>query len=195
MDEAYDEQVTAPAAPRTAAGIPTPAAGAPAPGGVTLDEVDPDHPDARGCLLAYFTELQERFDTGFDPGRSLLPDAGGLRPPAGVFLVARRHGGPGTAPVALGCAGMKLPKDAPAEIKRMWVAPEARGLGLARRFLAELEARAAALGRDTLRLDTNKALDAAIGLYHSSGFREVPPFNDEPYAHHWFEKHITPAAR
>jgi ribosomal protein S18 acetylase RimI-like enzyme len=90
---------------------------------------------------------------------------------------------------------MKLPKDAPAEIKRMWVAPEARGLGLARRFLAELEARAAALGRDTLRLDTNKALDAAIGLYHSSGFREVPPFNDEPYAHHWFEKHITPAAR
>ena len=73
----------------------------------------------------------------------------------------------------------------------MWVAPEARGLGLGRRFLTELEALAARHGRDVLRLDTNKALDAAIGLYHSCGFQEVPAFNDEPYAHHWFEKRIT----
>lgn len=73
----------------------------------------------------------------------------------------------------------------------MWVAPRTRGLGLARRFLAELEARAARHGRDVLRLDTNKALDAAIGLYHSAGFEEVPAFNDEPYADHWFEKRIT----
>ncbi|MDT0546711.1 bifunctional helix-turn-helix transcriptional regulator/GNAT family N-acetyltransferase [Streptomyces lonegramiae] len=152
---------------------------------VTLDAVDPDHSDAQHCLLAYFTELQERFETGFDPARSLLPDAGELRPPRGLFLVARLHGEP------VGCAGLKLPPGAPAEIKRMWVAPHTRGLGLARRFLAELEARAARHGRDVLRLDTNKALDAAIGLYHSAGFAEVPAFNDEPYAHHWFEKRIT----
>ncbi|MFJ8313259.1 MULTISPECIES: GNAT family N-acetyltransferase [unclassified Streptomyces] len=152
---------------------------------VTLDAVAPDCPDARHCLLAYFTELQERFDTGFDPARSLLPDAGELRPPRGLFLVARMHGEP------IGCAGLKLPPGAPAEIKRMWVAPHARGLGLGRRFLAELEARAAEHGRDVLRLDTNKALGAAIGLYHSFGFEEVPAFNDEPYAHHWFEKRIT----
>ncbi|MFD8871249.1 GNAT family N-acetyltransferase [Streptomyces sp. NPDC059590] len=152
---------------------------------VTLDAVDPDHPDAQHCLLAYFTELQERFETGFDPARSLLPDAGELRPPRGLFLVARLHGEP------VGCAGLKLPPGAPAEIKRMWVAPHTRGLGLARRFLTELEARAARHGRDVLRLDTNKALDAAIGLYHSAGFEEVPAFNDEPYAHHWFEKRIT----
>ncbi|MDX3228221.1 helix-turn-helix domain-containing GNAT family N-acetyltransferase [Streptomyces sp. ME19-01-6] len=152
---------------------------------VTLDAVDPDHPDAQHCLRSYFTELQERFETGFDPARSLLPDAGELRPPNGLFLVARLHGEP------VGCAGLKLPPTAPAEIKRMWVAPHTRGLGVARRFLTELEVRAAQNGRDVLRLDTNKALDAAIGLYHSCGFEEVPAFNDEPYAHHWFEKRIT----
>ncbi|AXK36114.1 MarR family transcriptional regulator [Streptomyces armeniacus] len=151
---------------------------------VTLDAVDPDQPDAEHCLRSYFTELQERFDTGFDPARSLLPDAGELRPPHGLFLVARLHGEP------VGCAGLKLPAGAPAEIKRMWVAPHARGLGLGRRFLAELEARAARHGCDVLRLDTNKALSAAIGLYHAYGFEEVAAFNDEPYAHHWFEKRI-----
>ncbi|MCM2423745.1 helix-turn-helix domain-containing GNAT family N-acetyltransferase [Streptomyces sp. RKAG293] len=154
---------------------------------VTLTVIGPDHPDAQHCLRSYFTELQERFETGFDPARSLLPDAGELQPPHGLFLVARLHGDP------VGCAGLKLPPGAPAEIKRMWVAPHARGLGLGRRFLAELEARAAQHGRDVLRLDTNKALGAAIGLYHSCGFEEVTAFNDEPYADHWFQKHITAA--
>jgi DNA-binding MarR family transcriptional regulator/GNAT superfamily N-acetyltransferase len=151
---------------------------------VTVDPVDPGHPDARECLLAYFAELSERFESGFDPRLSLLPDAGELRPPAGVFLVARLHGEP------VGCVGLKLPAGRPAEVKRMWVAPRARRLGLARRFLAEAEARAARAGHDRLRLDTNRTLDAAIRLYRSSGFREVPAFNDEPYAHHWFEKAV-----
>jgi DNA-binding MarR family transcriptional regulator/GNAT superfamily N-acetyltransferase len=155
---------------------------------VTLHAVDPDHPDAQHCLRSYFTELQERFETGFDPARSLLPDAGELQPPHGLVLVARLHG------ETVGCAGLKLPSGAPAEVKRMWVAPHTRGLGLGRRFLAELEARAARHGFDVLRLDTNKALSAAIGLYHSYGFQEVTAFNDEPYAHHWFEKQITTAS-
>jgi DNA-binding MarR family transcriptional regulator/GNAT superfamily N-acetyltransferase len=152
---------------------------------VTLEVVDPGHADAEHCLRSYVAELGERFDSGFDPALSLLPDAGELRPPRGLFLVARLHGEP------VGCAGLKLPVGAPAEIKRMWVAPHARRLGLGRRFLADLEARAARHGRDVLRLDTNKALAAAIGLYHSCGFQEVAAFNDEPYAHHWFEKRIT----
>jgi ribosomal protein S18 acetylase RimI-like enzyme len=42
----------------------------------------------------------------------------------------------------------------------------------------------------TLRLETNDALQEAIGLYRSAGFREVPPFNSEPYARHWFEKDL-----
>ena len=153
-------------------------------GTVVLDEIDPDHPDALGCLRAYFAELHESFERGFDPANSLLPNAGDLRLPRGLFLVARLRGEP------VGCAGLKLPVGAPAEVKRMWVAPQARGLGLARRFLAELEARAAAHGYDLLRLDTNKTLTAAINLYRATGFEEVPAFNEEPYAHHWFEKRI-----
>lgn len=155
---------------------------------VVLDEIDPDHPDAVSCLRAYFAELHERFDTGFDPANSLLPNAGDLRPPRGLFLVARLHGAP------IGCAGLKLPPGAPAEVKRMWVAPQARGLGLGRRFLAEVEARAVRHGYELLRLDTNKTLTSAVNLYRSSGFEEVPAFNDEPYAHHWFEKRIGGAA-
>ncbi|MGW3293555.1 bifunctional helix-turn-helix transcriptional regulator/GNAT family N-acetyltransferase [Streptomyces xiamenensis] len=154
-------------------------------GTVSLDPVDPDHPDAQHCLRSFFAELSERLDTGFDPARSLLPDAGELRAPRGVFLVARLHGEP------VGCAGLKLPAGAPAEVKRMWVSPATRGLGLARRFLTELEARAAGHGYDTLRLDTNKVLTEAIRLYHAYGFTEVPAFNTEPYAHHWFEKRIA----
>ncbi|MFH0243550.1 GNAT family N-acetyltransferase [Streptomyces sp. HK10] len=152
---------------------------------VTLEVTDPDHSDARYCLRSFFDELGECFETGFDPARSLLPDAGELRPPSGLLLVARLHGEP------VGCAGLKLPPDAPAEVKRMWVAPRTRGLGLARRFLSELEERAARHGYDLLRLDTNKVLTAAIGLYRSHGFQEVPAFNDERYAHHWFEKRIA----
>ncbi|SCK08967.1 N-acetylglutamate synthase and related acetyltransferases [Streptomyces sp. SceaMP-e96] len=123
---------------------------------VTLDTVDPDHPDAQHCLWSYFAELQARFDTGFDPARSLLPDAGELRPPHGLFLLARLHAEP------IGCAGLKLPPGVPAEIKRVWVAPHDRGLGLGRRFLADLEARAVQHGREVLRLDTNRALGVAI---------------------------------
>jgi len=72
----------------------------------------------------------------------------------------------------------------------MRVAQASRGTGLGRRLLAELEARAAAHGARRLRLETNRALGEAIGLYRSAGFTEVAPFNDERYAHHWFEKRL-----
>lgn len=151
---------------------------------VTVNVADPDHPDAQFCLHSYYAELRERFDSGFDPLRSSLPDPDGLRSPRGLFLVARLHGEP------VGCAGLKLPADAAAEIKRMWVAPQARGLGLARRLLTEIESRTAALGRDVVRLETNKTLTEAIKLYRSAGFVEIPAYNDEAYAHHWFEKRL-----
>ena len=68
--------------------------------------------------------------------------------------------------------------------------PTARGLGVGRRLLAELEQRAIASGSRTLRLETNKALTEAIAMYRAAGYREVEAFNDEPYAHHWFDKRI-----
>jgi DNA-binding MarR family transcriptional regulator/GNAT superfamily N-acetyltransferase len=143
---------------------------------------DPRHPDARSCMRAYFGELSHRFEGGFDPTHSISAADDELTPPAGLLLVATVHGEP------VGCGALKFHDVAPAEIKRMWVAPTARGLGLGRRLLADLEAHAAAHGVRELRLETNRSLDEAIGLYRSAGYREVAAFNEEPYAHHWFEK-------
>lgn len=70
----------------------------------------------------------------------------------------------------------------------MWVAPSARGLGVGRRILTELEAHARQRGVRVLSLETNRPLHEALQLYCSAGYVEVDPFNDELYAHHWFEK-------
>lgn len=155
---------------------------------VEIASVDPRHPDARYCLRAYFAELTDRFETGFDPGRSISAADAELTAPAGMLLVARLHADP------VGCAALKFHRDEQAEVKRMWVSPAVRGLGLGRRLLAELEARAAAEQVRTLRLETNRTLTEAIALYRSAGYREVTAFNDDPYAHHWFEKTLDSTA-
>ena len=153
---------------------------------IQIAECDPRHPDARFCMGAYFAELAKRFDAGFDPARSISADDEELTAPAGLFLVATVHGEPA------GCGAVKFHPGAPAEIKRMWTAPAVRGLGLGRRLLTELEARAAASGTRTFRLETNRTLGEAIGMYRAAGYREVPAFNSEPYAHHWFERTLGP---
>jgi DNA-binding MarR family transcriptional regulator len=149
---------------------------------ITIGETDPEAPEARYCLAAYYAELARRFDTGFDVKTSLDPDAGSLRPPLGSFLVALSDGLP------LGCVALKGSGTGVGEVKRLWIAPAARGLGLARRLMATAEARARTLGLTTLRLDTNRTLTEAITLYRATGWTEVAAFNAEPYAHHWFEK-------
>lgn len=154
-------------------------------GQVRIAPADPEEPGARWCLESYVAELDERFPTGFDPGASISATPEELRPPRGLLLVARLRGEP------VGCGALKHGPEA-TEVKRMWVAPTARGLGLGRRLLAALEDHAARLGATTLRLETNRTLTEAIALYRSAGYREVAPFNDEPYAHHWFEKHLDP---
>ena len=73
----------------------------------------------------------------------------------------------------------------------MWVAESARGLGVGRRLLDELEHLAATSGARCVRLETNKALTEAISLYRSAGYTKVGRFNEETYAHHWFEKHLS----
>jgi GNAT superfamily N-acetyltransferase/DNA-binding MarR family transcriptional regulator len=143
---------------------------------------DPRHPNARRAVRAYVAELSDRFEGGWDPALSISAADEELTPPAGLFLVATLYSD------AVGCGALKFHDGAPAELKRMWVSPAVRGLGLGRRLLAELEAHAAARGVRTLRLETNHALGEAISLYRTAGYREVAPFNDEPYAHHWFEK-------
>ena len=149
---------------------------------ITVAAEAPDSADARRCLDAYFRELDARFEGGFDAAadRSARPED--MTPPAGLFVVARLDG------EAVGCGGFKRAGRAAAEIKRVWTAPGARGLGVARRVMRTLETGARESGLKTLRLDTNRALTEAHALYRREGYREVARFNDNPYAHHWFEK-------
>jgi GNAT superfamily N-acetyltransferase len=146
--------------------------------------VDPAGPDARRCLRAYFAELDRRSESSFDPSAGSSAEPHELTPPAGCFLIAYRHG------QAAGCGAVKHRAGAPSELKRMWVAESARGLGIGRRLLGELEAQAARSGASAVRLDTNRALVEAIAMYRSAGYIEVPAFNGEPFAHHWFEKRL-----
>jgi DNA-binding MarR family transcriptional regulator len=151
---------------------------------VEIDAVDPAHHHAEHCLHEYFAELNRRFDTGFDPARTRPVELNEMRPPAGVFMMATLRGEP------VGCGVLKFHGPEPTEVKRMWVAPSARGLGVGRRLLATLEQRAASAGSGTVRLDTNRSLVEAIAMYRAAGYKEVDAFNDERYAHHWFEKQL-----
>jgi GNAT superfamily N-acetyltransferase len=152
---------------------------------LTIAAEPPAGADARYCLGEYYRELQERFDGGFDPDLSLVPSLDEFAPPSGIFLIVRLDGEP------VGCGGLKPISTEAAYLKRMWVAPKVRGLGIARRLLTALEDAARSIGYSVVRLETNKALTEAQGLYRSAGYSEVAPFNDERYAHHWFEKMIA----
>ena len=149
---------------------------------VRFEVVDPGDPRARYCLSEYFAELDRRFEGGFEPGRSLPTPAEELRPPHGAVLLAALRDEP------VGSAMLMFEAGGTALIKRMWLAPTVRGLGVGRRLLATLEGRAAAGGAHTIRLETNRSLTEAIALYRSTGYQEVERFNDESYADHWFTK-------
>ncbi|HEY4387669.1 MAG TPA: MarR family winged helix-turn-helix transcriptional regulator [Ktedonobacteraceae bacterium] len=151
---------------------------------VKIAIADPTDPEARWCIEQYFAELGKRFDAGFDPALSIPAQASELTPPAGLLLIARLREEP------IGCGALKFHENDPAEIKRMWVASYARGLGLGRRLLLELERYARKAGVAVLHLETNRALTEAIQMYRNCGYQEVAAFNDEPYAHHWFEKRL-----
>lgn len=152
--------------------------------GVQIRPTDPEHPHARYCLAQYVAELNRRSERGFDPnvGATALPHE--VRPPAGRFFVAYLRGEP------IGCGAVKLHSDAPAEIKRMWIDPRTRGLGLGRRFLEVLEECARAGGAKVAHIETSAVLGEALSLYRSAGWIEVERFNDEPFADHWLEKHL-----
>ena len=148
---------------------------------VEVRECDPRRRDARFCLQTYYDELAARFRGGYDPAVSPVADDE-MTPPAGLLLVASLHGEP------VGCGALIFYPNAVGLVKRMWVAPSVRGLGLGRRLLLELEDRARGHGVRLVRLETKDVLTEAIRMYQTSGYCEVTPFNDEPYADHWFEK-------
>lgn len=151
---------------------------------IALEEMDPRSPPAVYCLTQYYEELGRRFRTGFDVTLSCDPQAADMMRPRGAFLVAMSERLP------VGCVGLKGEGGEIAEIKRLWVAPSARGIGLAHRLMAAAEAVARDLSVTVLRLDTNSALPEAQNLYRSTGWQEIPRFNDDPYPDTFFEKRI-----
>lgn len=151
---------------------------------VVVEPADPRGEPARACLQAYYDELGRRFAAGFDVTLSRDPDADDMIRPRGAFLLAWSDGLP------VGCVGLKGGGEQPAEVKRLWVAHAARGLGLARRLMSAIEDAARELAVPVLRLDTNSALPEAIALYRRTGWVEIPRFNDDPYPDVFFEKRL-----
>jgi len=116
--------------------------------------------------VAQQTEMHEIYgEADIGPTR----DAEMFAPPDGVFLVFRDDRGR-----AVGCGGIARFDATRGEVKRMYVVPEARGLGLGRKLLEELESHASALGYGSLVLETGDRQPEAVGLYVSSGFERIP---------------------
>jgi DNA-binding MarR family transcriptional regulator/N-acetylglutamate synthase-like GNAT family acetyltransferase len=153
-------------------------------GAVEIKVEDPTSRAAFYCMHAYYDELDSRFDAGFKVDKSLAPGIEDLVEPAGLLLVAFLHKEP------VGCGALRFHTNDKVDIKRMWVSPDSRGLGIGRRLLSELELEAKNRGYRFVRLETNRSLKEAINLYKRSGYREVEAFNQEHYAHHWFAKDL-----
>lgn len=151
---------------------------------VEIDLVDPRSSAADSALAQYFGELDDRFRSGFDPGDCGAADAAALRSPDGAFFVVRSDHEP------VGCGGVQRIDEGTGEIKRMWIHPDWRGLGLGGRLLARLEAVARELGRVRVVLDTNETLVEAIAMYERAGYHSIERYNDNPYAHRWFAKDL-----
>lgn len=152
-------------------------------------DISPEPPGselATSLLSAYFDELRRRFPGGFDPDLALAARDEELVAPNGTFLVARVEAR------AVGCGALRKLESMTAEVKHMWVDPAARGRGVGRALLGALEDAARVLGCTAARLDTSSHLPEALRLYRSSGYLETAPYNDNLYAHHWFEKRLGP---
>jgi DNA-binding MarR family transcriptional regulator/GNAT superfamily N-acetyltransferase len=147
---------------------------------VTIDAVADGDPDGRRCLRAYADELAVRFPEGYDDSTLVRP--GSLGGGAGALFVAREEGRP------VGCGAWQRLGPGVAEVHNLWIGADARGLGLGRRLLERLEADAVGHGVTTMRLGTHRVLTEAIALYRSSGYREIPPYDDSPYNQLAFEK-------
>jgi GNAT superfamily N-acetyltransferase len=143
-----------------------------------------DGRDARRLVEAFRREVIEYYPEWTPAvGPTALPEE--FEPPHGAFLIAY------VDDEAVACGGFKRLDPETAEIKRMFVSQKVRGRGLGRRLLEQLETGAKAAGYSTIRLDTGDRLPAAIHLYRSAGYREIPDYNGNPSASHWFEKALA----
>jgi len=151
---------------------------------VTFSIVDAASGQAHWAMAQYFGELDARFTDGFDPGDAFDEAAVLMNPPNGAFVVATY------ADEVAACGGIQFLDSDAAEIKRMWVDPRRRGLGLGKRLLTHLESEIRASGRSSVVLDTNKSLTEAITMYRSCGYEPIARYNDNLYAQLWFGKRM-----
>jgi len=148
-----------------------------------VEAADAHGAEALTLVQTYLHEIEALFPHELDPALSVTAEPDEMSPPHGAFLVVRDDDG-----TAIGCGGVKLLDAATAELKRIWLAPAARGRGLAAALLAELEDAARELGATHGRLDTNEKFGAALALFRRHGWQEIPPYNRNAYATHWFAK-------
>jgi ribosomal protein S18 acetylase RimI-like enzyme len=147
--------------------------------------VDPRSDDAQRALRSYIEEVTGNIE---EPSMRIehAADVDDFDPPRGAFVLATRGG----TVVACGALRPFAGPDDIAEIKRMWVRPDARGEGLGTAMLAELERLSRANGHTRVRLDTNENLLPAIRMYERAGYHRVERFNDTPDATHFYEKRL-----
>ncbi|MFH8236349.1 GNAT family N-acetyltransferase [Streptomyces sp. NPDC018321] len=153
-----------------------------------------DSPEAAALWRAYYTEVSDRWyllheGRPTDPGeleREIAAESGAdLAPPGGRLLVAR-YGGE-----AAGTAGVRLLDARTAELKRVFLYERMRGRGGAALLVRAAEDAARALGASRMVLDTRGDLVEARALYARLGYAETEPYNDGPYAEHWFAKPLS----
>ena len=131
---------------------------------------------------AMVAEMEGLYELERGTGLGLSAPPADFTPPGGAFVVVYEDG----KPVAGG--GIKRDEDGVAEIKRMYVAPEARGKGLGRRLLEALEDAARELGYARIRLDTGPRQPLAQAMYERSGYHPIENYNGNPQAAFWGEK-------
>jgi GNAT superfamily N-acetyltransferase len=152
--------------------------------------IDVDAPEVVAMLRSYMSGIVGRFHgrpaTAAEVDAAITEEPSDtLAPPRGVFLLARYAGRPA------GCVGIRLLTSTVAELKRMFVCPDLRGNGGGSYLLDLAEEHALRLGASRMRLDTRGDLTEARSLYAARGYQEIPAYNTNPYAEHWFEKELA----
>ncbi len=132
---------------------------------------------------ALFADIAFRYP-GWSPESSQSVEPSELAPPGGVWLVAYLSGNP------VGCGGLQRLDHETAEIRRVFLDDRARGQGIGRALLSQLEAHARELGYERVRLTTGDQQPEALGLFRTAGYEEVAPFTDGAFTRHWMEKQL-----
>ncbi|WP_104087669.1 MULTISPECIES: GNAT family N-acetyltransferase [unclassified Cryobacterium] len=157
---------------------------------IVISAASPTSAEAQDVSTRYYEDLVGRYHQR-PATRGEVRDAeagypnGDLVAPTGILLLARQ----GLS--VLGCAGMRVRPNAIGEVTRVFVESAARGRGLGRLLMEELERNSLEMGIRTLRLDTRTDLIEARDLYASLGFVEGEAHNSDPYANHWFRKELV----